>query len=61
MTPDDIRLAADTALAQIVRPAKAAPDHPLARIAGDLKRMQTAQHRADGDERRADPLPAGAA
>lgn len=43
VTPDDIRLAAKTALAQIVAALpKLPPDHPLARIASDLKRMQAA-------------------
>ena len=43
VTPDDIRLAAKTALAQILPAlAKLPPDHPLARVADDLKRVQDA-------------------
>ncbi len=43
VTPDDIRLAAKTALAQIL-PAlpKLPPDHPLAKVADDLKHVQDA-------------------
>jgi hopanoid biosynthesis associated RND transporter like protein HpnN len=43
VTPDQIRLAAKAALGQIA-PAltKLPPDHPLALVAGDLRRMETA-------------------
>ena len=42
ITPDQVRLAAKTALAQIEPAlAKLPPDHPLAAIAGDLRRIQT--------------------
>ncbi len=43
ITPDQVRLAAKTALAQIDPAlAKLPPDHPLAAIAGDLRQLQTA-------------------
>ncbi len=43
VTPDDIRLAAKTALAQILPAlAKLPPDHPLAKVADDLKHVQDA-------------------
>jgi hopanoid biosynthesis associated RND transporter like protein HpnN len=43
ITPDQVRLAAKTALAQIEPAlAKLPPDHPLAAIAGDLRQLQTA-------------------
>jgi uncharacterized protein len=43
ITPDQVRLAAKTALAEIDPAlAKLPPDHPLAAIAGDLRQLQTA-------------------
>jgi hopanoid biosynthesis associated RND transporter like protein HpnN len=43
VTPDDLRLATRTALAQITPAlAKLPPDHPLALIAGDLRALQDA-------------------
>jgi uncharacterized protein len=43
ITPDQVRLAAKSALAQIDPAlAKLPPDHPLAAIAGDLRQLQTA-------------------
>jgi uncharacterized protein len=43
ITPDQVRLAAKAALAQIDPAlAKLPPDHPLAAIAGDLRQLQTA-------------------
>jgi hopanoid biosynthesis associated RND transporter like protein HpnN len=43
ITPDEVRLAAKAALAQIDPAlAKLPPDHPLAAIAGDLRQLQTA-------------------
>jgi hypothetical protein len=43
LTPDQVRLAARTALSQIDPAiAKLPPDHPLAAIAGDLRQLQTA-------------------
>ncbi len=43
ITPDQVRLAAKTALAQIDPAlAKLPPNHPLAAIAGDLRQLQTA-------------------
>ncbi len=43
ITPDQVRLAAKTALGQIDPAlAKLPPDHPLAAIAGDLRQLQTA-------------------
>ena len=46
ITPDQVRLAAKSALAQIDPAlAKLPPDHPLAAIAGDLRQLQTASDR----------------
>ncbi|HVY17392.1 MAG TPA: MMPL family transporter [Rhodopila sp.] len=43
ITPDQVRLAAKTALSQIEPATQKLPqDHPLAAIAGDLKRVETA-------------------
>ena len=63
ITPDQIRLAAKTALAQIDPAlAKLPKDHPLAAIAADLHRMLTAPDDVLlADRPRADAVPAGSA
>ena len=61
ITPEQIRLAAKTALAQIDPAlAKLPKDHPLAAIAADLRQLQTAPDDVlVATERGADPVPAG--